>query len=155
MGAARSATAPRKRLLRRSRSVSARAQRRSRCRGSSRIAPRSSSGTAFESALKSAVAGSHSQIPSVTTGKMCSTDLVASQWVISLLTHSEEADSGEANKTNQPDSFKAASMADHRCGLVERPVSSRKMCRARRLFQGLARRSRPRWRAGANLPSAA
>ena len=49
IGAARSATAERNRVLRRSRSVSDRAQRTSKWRGSSRSAPRNASGTAEDS----------------------------------------------------------------------------------------------------------
>ena len=91
----------------------------------------------------------------MTTGRMWSIDLVASQCEISLFTHSDPAASGEARSTNHPLSSSASSMADHRCGFVDSPVSSRKTRRARRLFHGLASRWRPRCSAGASNPSAA
>ena len=90
-------------------------------------APRRASGTADDSGVKSPVAASHSHVPSVSTGRIRSTDLVASQWATSLPTHADWADSGEASRTNHSLSSSGCSMADHRCGLVERPVSSRKI----------------------------
>ena len=155
MGAARSATALRNRLFRRSRSVAVFAQRRSRWRGSPCRTPRRASGTAEDSAVKSPPMESQSQVPSVTTDRMWFADLVSIQRVISLLTQCECAEDGEARRTNHSLSSSARSMADHRFGSVDNPVSSRKIRRALRLFQGLARSCRPRWSAGASCPSAA
>ena len=76
--------------------------------------------------MKSLPAGSHSQLPSVTTGKMWSTDLVLVQRAISLFTHSDWADEGEARSTNHSLSSSAPSMADHKSGFVDNPVSSAK-----------------------------
>ena len=86
---------------------------------------------------------------------MWSIDFVASQCAISLFTHSEVAASGEANNTNHADSSSASSIADHKCGFVDRPVSSRKIRNARRLFHGFANRCSPRCNAGARRSSAA
>ena len=105
--------------------------------------------------MKSFAAASHSQMPSVTTGRIRSAGLVASQSATSLFTHSELADSGDANNTNHSLSSSADSIADHRCGFVDKPVSSRNTCNARRLFHFFARRCNPRCNAGASRPSAA
>ena len=118
-------------------------------------APLKAGGTAVESAVKSLVDESHSHTPSVTTGRMWSTGLLATQCATSLFTHSDAADSGEANNTNQSLSASAVSIADHKCGFVDNPVSSRNTCNARRLFHRFANRCNPRCNAGANRPSAA
>ena len=152
IGAARSATADRKRLFRKSRSVSSRAQRRSRCRGSSVNAPWSTGGAAVPSTPP---AGFQVHVPSVTTGRIRSADLVASQYSSSLFTHSDSAASGDARSTNHSLVLSAVSIADHRCGLVDSPVSSRNTFKARRWFHGFASRCKPRCKAGANRPSAA
>ena len=153
IGAARSATAERNRVLRRSRSVAVRAQRRSRLRGSLRKTPWSAGGTAVDPVRRSPPTASHSQVPSVTTARMRSADFVANQRETSLFTHSDRAASGEASRTNHSLSAIARSMDSHRSGFVDSPDSSRKMCSARRLFHGFARRCRPCWRAGASRAS--
>ena len=72
-----------------------------------------------------------------------------------MFTHSDCAASADARSTNHSLSSSAASIADHKCGFVDSPVSSRKIRNARRAFHGFAKRCNPRCNAGANCPSAA
>ena len=74
---------------------------------------------------------------------------------ISLSTHGDAADSGDANKTNHSDSSSAATIEPHRCGFVDKPVSSRNTRNARTRYHGFANRCSPDCKAGANRPSAA
>jgi WD40 repeat protein len=62
--------------------------------------PCSAGGMASDSAVKSPVVSSHAKCPSVTTGRIRSTDRFAFQCSISRLTHSDCAASGDVSNTN-------------------------------------------------------
>ena len=64
--------------------------------------------------------------------------------MISLFTHPDRAPV-LGGQQHEPFALVQRSfwMADHRLGLVDNPVSSRKIRKARRLFQGLARTLQP------------
>ena len=89
-----------------------------------------------------------------TTSNRCG-DLFASHHATSRLTHGDRAASGEAISTSQVEEANAVSMEDHRPGLADRFVVSRKTRRARGRYQGFANRSSPICSAGARAPSRA
>ena len=81
--------------------------------------------------------------------------MVSNQWAISLSTHGEDADSGDASNTNHSASSNAPTIELHKCGFVDNPVSSRNTRNARTRYHGFANRCSPDCNAGANRPSAA
>ncbi len=88
---------------------------------------------------RSPTASSQTSSPPVTAMSRWFAGRCSRHQEISRATQPDCADSGEAIRISQRESDSASSIVVHRCGEAARLVWSRKTCRARIRYQGLAK----------------